>query len=107
MKSNVFNAVPTVPTVPTKKQRILARYRGFGAENRKATVSRANGEEGGTFTLNQPVRAEDDEHWIPWAQWFAEQSNRQWIQEGLTGRAGQLTADTVRHGAWKRFGGCP
>jgi hypothetical protein len=38
---------------------------------------------------------------IPWAEWKAAALNRLFLEQGVTGQAGKITAATVRHGEAK------
>lgn len=35
---------------------------------------------------------------VPWPEWVARESNRRWLEEGVTGQPGRLTPETVAHG---------
>jgi hypothetical protein len=40
----------------------------------------------------------DGERWLSWYQWKAEALNRLFREQGRTGEAGKITAETVEHG---------
>jgi hypothetical protein len=39
---------------------------------------------------------------MSWAEWKAESLNRLFLEQGVTGRPGRITAETIRHGEQKR-----
>ena len=41
------------------------------------------------------------EVWLDWAEWKARELNRLFLEEGVTGQPGNITADTIRHGERK------
>jgi hypothetical protein len=38
------------------------------------------------------------ERWLSWAEWKARELNRLFLEHGLMGQIGRITAETVRHG---------
>ena len=54
--------------------------------------------------LQSPRLAVDVDVAIPWAEWMASELNRIFWEQGVTGKAGKITAATVQHGERRRRG---
>lgn len=47
--------------------------------------------------------ASKQERVMSWAEWQAATLNRLFLEQGLTGQSGRITADTIRHGQRKQI----
>jgi hypothetical protein len=57
----------------------------------------------GGFVSRHPLPdAAADPRWMSWAERKAEMLNRLFLEQGVTGRRGRITAETVLHGERKR-----
>lgn len=50
-----------------------------------------------------PARLDDEDRETPWAEWKAATLNRLFLEQGVLGQPGKITAATVRHGERRRI----
>jgi len=56
----------------------------------------------GGFVARHPLpHADAEPRWLSWAEWKAEMLNRLFLEQGVTGRQGRITAETVLDGERK------
>ena len=56
---------------------------------------------GGFVTRHPLPHADAEPRWMSWAEWKAEMLNRLFLEQGVTGRQGRITAETVLDGERK------
>ena len=56
---------------------------------------------GGFVTRHPLPHADAERRWMSWAEWKAEMLNRLFLEQGVTGRQGRITAETVLDGERK------